>query len=860
MTDTKRPNRFPPDEMLHDIVAGAFESAVTDEEHPVDDEDLLARWMHESLSEREHEELLDHLARCSDCRTEIAEMVRHGILTFQATPQEDAANYRTKKRKPYRSLKLFGVVMSTSLCFFICCLFFFTGDTPPSVDPGNDSVRFRGAADTETERFALLVGINRYGKLPEKEWLDGCRNDIETLRPILVERFGFKPENVKTLLDERATAEGIRTGLENLVRSVRSRPPDAPPAQVVLYFSGHGSRIADQPEGHPDCDSEDGFDSTLVVYDSEKQGGDTDIRDDELNRFAHELCKDGRGELLIVLDSCHSGGGARGITKFRGLQRENDAPSNIDPARRKFTPKTLPPGTVFLSACQSNQKEPEFQHEGKPYGLLSFHLAELLRSERIVSNLDYSTLKDAVHRSYQRNKIAQAPTPTVEGNPRDLKKTVFGADRSVDRKPYWEVFRDAKNRGGLRMEAGKIDDITPRSLFELYETVEQAVDPEAVSLGWFEITQVDGKFSLGEFFRWNDEKRSDRTASVLPNDFKTGFAVQRYRDYGENRLRVRVVDARSDKTLRPGSTEVPDSVRKLLDNSGTKIETAWIRWTGDGEDCDVVLRFDTGARLAAIFPAIGCAEDDRAEQKTRTLRAVPESLRGGWGPVAWGTEQGKRELLDNLRRIMKGLTLKRLVAEKSGESATKTRGDSASPLFSVSVFRQLGNSVEPVEIDSRRGIVLDGGEDDWYQLRIRNNDAKPLYVTILCIDPNMQIDPFAFGPESNPVRFDPSAGTGNDPSANRLESGAEFVSSFGFQEPFGLHTLIVLATREPGNFSHFAQAGLERTRSLGAASSKLLQFFEDECSVGTRAVRRPAPPRDDAWSVGTIDVISRPGR
>lgn len=853
------------------ILKDSFDTAPDFSDHPIDDEDLLLRWADRTLPENDQSALLGHLAQCPNCRKEVSAMIKNGILEFREPSVQPVRPYFTITRtKKIRSRLLIGAFMTSTLCLLLC-LFFLQGEPKqpqvahnegetPSVDL---DLKLGGAtrSATEPDKFALLVGINKYAKLKEGEWLEGCHNDIISVESVITERFGFDKEHVTVLLDEQATADGLRAGMKKLVEKIQARPDRASPAQVLFYFSGHGSRVLDQPEGDPDCDSEDGFDSTLVVYDSERQGSDSDIRDDELNKFAHAICKGGKAELLIALDSCHSGGGARGITKFRGIDRNLDRQSAATLKNRKTFPKNLPEGTVFLSACQSNQKEPEYDVEGKKYGLFSYHFTRLLRAEQLVSSLDYGTLKDVIHRSYQRNKIAQAPTPTIEGSPKSLRRSVLGADYSIDRNPYWEVKRNGKERDTVRIEAGRINDMSVQSLFELYETPDQAIDTNAESLGWLRITKVDGNHSIGTFFQWklkNGEERTDQIDTVLTNDFKVGFAVERYHDFGDNFLAVRVMNSATGATITPNDPSVPESVRALLLESKTKGESSWIRWTGENESCDLVLKYDEQAKLAAVFPATGCADDNREPAKTRGEIMIPEGLRGGWGPVEWGTEKGKDELQDTFRRIMKAMSLRRLVAEKT--EPLKTGSEVTSPKLIPNV---LGYDIDtgeatPVTADQEKGIVLDGSENNWYQIRVNNKDTKAVYVTILCIDPDMQINAFPFGPESNPLQFNPDIGTNNNGEANRLEPEKEFVSRFGFEEPYGVHTLIVLATREPSDFSYISQAGLKRVRDMKRGTSQILEFIEDQCAIGTRSTKRPPVPRDDSWSVGSVNVIAEP--
>jgi hypothetical protein len=677
------------------------------------------------------------------------------------------------------------------------------------------------------------------------------------VKSVITGRLGFVAENVVVLLDEQATRDEILKQMKQLTTQIQSRSQNDNPAQVLFYFSGHGSRILDQPAEHPDHDSEDGYDSTLVVYDSEHQGSNFDIRDDELNQFSHQICQNNKAELLIVLDSCHSGGGARGITRFRGIDRNLERPLSSKQPNQIIIPKKLPEGAVFISACRSDEKEPEYEINGKKYGLFTYHFTRLLQSEKTVSALDYRSLKDAIRRSYQRNIIPQPPTPTIEGSMRMLAKPVLGNDSSVDYKPYWEAQRNDNSRNVLRIEAGKINNITEHSLYELYANSEQAITSDAESLGWLKITKVEANYSLGQFFQWQNKEHNKQIESVLPNNFKTGVVVERYHDYGDNILSVRIVNAETGKIITPQNHQtIPETIKKLFLGTDLENESSWIRWVGIDENCDIVIKYDDRAKLATLFPATGNIAEHR-EQITTRGTTIPKSLNGGWGPIQWGTEQGQHDLIQLLRRIMKALSLKRLAAVKSDQE--KNNKNDVKKL-AVSIFRyDLENDkISEIPDNPTNNLILQGGENDWHQLQIVNKDEKPLYISILCIDPDMQIAPFPFGPENNPYQFDPNVGTDNNKNANRLEPNEKFISNFGFEEPYGTHSIIVLGTREPSNFSHLAQSGLQ-TKSKGHnASSQIFDFINDQCQIGTRAIKRPPIPRDDAWSIGVLDVVSKP--
>ena len=94
-------------------------------------------------------------------------------------------------------------------------------------------------AQPARQKFALLVGINAYPKdrcgcVP----LGGCLTDVELQHQLLVYRFGFRWENIYTLLDGNATRSAIETTfLTQLLPQVQ--PDDL----VVIHFSGYGSTI-----------------------------------------------------------------------------------------------------------------------------------------------------------------------------------------------------------------------------------------------------------------------------------------------------------------------------------------------------------------------------------------------------------------------------------------------------------------------------------------------------------------------------------------------------------------------------------------------------------------------------------------
>jgi hypothetical protein len=171
-------------------------------------------------------------------------------------------------------------------------------------------------AQNTPRKLALLVGINDYlGKVPP---LQGCVNDTDMQRELLISRFGFKPADIHTLTNAEATRQNILTSFEeHLIK--QAKPGDI----VVFHFSGHGSRVSDKPS----CDeialnlSKQCANSTILPVDARKELGKAcDIMGHTLFLLTSALKTE---NVTVILDSCYSGGGHRGNFLVRSTDDQN---------------------------------------------------------------------------------------------------------------------------------------------------------------------------------------------------------------------------------------------------------------------------------------------------------------------------------------------------------------------------------------------------------------------------------------------------------------------------------------------------------------------------------------------------------
>jgi hypothetical protein len=136
---------------------------------------------------------------------------------------------------------------------------------------------------------ALVIGVANYPRvrpLPEIV-LDDARALHELLTSAACR---YPAANVTQLLDDQATADGIRTALADL--TTRTGPDDT----VVVFFSGHG--------GHEDNGAEP--QQYLIPYDCDPNDlSGTAISGEEMTGLLRNI---NAGRLLVLFDSCHSGG------------------------------------------------------------------------------------------------------------------------------------------------------------------------------------------------------------------------------------------------------------------------------------------------------------------------------------------------------------------------------------------------------------------------------------------------------------------------------------------------------------------------------------------------------------------------
>src|SRR5579872_7053726 len=94
-------------------------------------------------------------------------------------------------------------------------------------------------------KYALLVGINDYYEVRgvrSEVSLRGSVNDANSIRNLLMSKFGFKSSNIDTLYDAAATRDNIVEALNKKLKECKRG--DA----MVFYYSGHGVYLYNSDE------------------------------------------------------------------------------------------------------------------------------------------------------------------------------------------------------------------------------------------------------------------------------------------------------------------------------------------------------------------------------------------------------------------------------------------------------------------------------------------------------------------------------------------------------------------------------------------------------------------------------------
>ena len=91
---------------------------------------------------------------------------------------------------------------------------------------------------------ALLIGINYYSSPSVR--LNGCIDDVNNIRGVLIDAYDYDLANIVTLRDDelRSQYQPTRDNIINNLKQLVSQTSQL--EEIWIHYSGHGSQIQDQ--------------------------------------------------------------------------------------------------------------------------------------------------------------------------------------------------------------------------------------------------------------------------------------------------------------------------------------------------------------------------------------------------------------------------------------------------------------------------------------------------------------------------------------------------------------------------------------------------------------------------------------
>jgi hypothetical protein len=323
------------------------------------------------------------------------------------------------------------------------------------------------ATNTLAVQRALLVGVSELVNQPQSLWLQAPRNDVILMRDSLL-RQGFAMDDITVLADGVANAQLpdaalIHEALAKLLRA--SQPGDF----VMLYFSGHGTRIRDTAKQYQEPD---GLAETFLTRDTRGSLGATTgggaslgggIRDVEFDGWVNAfLAKN--VFVWSLFDTCSAASMTRGAdravsraftddeVRFRGVSPSQLSASNVTAGRGAPPPQTKEAihkaRYVAFFASESHQVTPELRlprkkRDARQHGLLTWAVSEALKRQPETWRDLYHGVLDqyppVIEELELRFPNREMPSPVAEGS---LDYRLFSnQELSASVRPIWPALR-----------------------------------------------------------------------------------------------------------------------------------------------------------------------------------------------------------------------------------------------------------------------------------------------------------------------------------------------------------------------------------------------------------------------------------
>lgn len=253
-------------------------------------------------------------------------------------------------------------------------------------------------------RYALIIGIGQYSPDSGASVLPGIPKDMENVRKI-ARAMEIDERNIVELRDAQATRKNIVQALEKLRQQVQNGD------QVLIYFSGHGTRLSASGR----CSE------GLITYTPGAYTVADLLSEEDLARYTQPISQKA-DKLITLFDSCFSGGVLAARTRslaqdlgirprFSPAAGECSVPVN-DRNTRSFAPVMTRLGAaqenfVQIAAANYNEVSWDFPAIG---GLATHSLTQCLLGDATDLNRSGAVSLDEVRQCAQ-TKVDEAMKP-----------------------------------------------------------------------------------------------------------------------------------------------------------------------------------------------------------------------------------------------------------------------------------------------------------------------------------------------------------------------------------------------------------------------------------------------------------------
>lgn len=607
------------------------------------------------------------------------------------------------------------------------------------------------AAEGEAAKFALLVGCSDYQHLKGAN-LRGPKNDVREFAAALQKEFGFTAANIQHLVgwakdDKDAMLRPTRANiLQALDRLAVAAEKSGAGTQIVIAFSGHGTRVPLPENQHPfdpKNPEPDGLDEAFVAADAQLVSGEMKnlILDNELGEKLQKIRSHG-AHIWAIFDCCHSGTLARGVgPDDDGEDSRELTPEQLgiaaDAVKRAETkaaaasaeqPKvpaaelsifdtpakeTAASGSlVAFYAAQPFEKAPDLacpanapKIDSNYFGLLTYSTLQTLLRERSGRKLTYRELGQTIIGRYRAERGTRGPTPNFGG---DLDREVLGFRTWPGRSQILLQKHDTK----WVINAGELQGLAKGSVLAIHPPATKTKE-EDEPLGYVRVANSTPTSAEVETYEYNG------TAALSPTKLLDSMRCEIIsRQMGDLRLKVHV-PVSDDPLLAEMSQRTLKGLKELealVDFAADKSAPWQLR---------AVSALESGQKFGIR----------RVSPQLLLIRRGEASMTARQEPLAdrvwrhYGDSKEETAIADDLRKIFTWQNLWRVAGLGK---------ELASPTCEVKVELAKISGFD----DTSGGQLLTTPElqaGDYLELRIANDGVDRVWVTIVLLDADYSV-------------------------------------------------------------------------------------------------------------------------